>query len=107
MSGYLLIESRDPFESGCSHFHELAIDLIKEGKSVTLFLVQNGVLPARECRYTEQLTQAAAQGVKVMVDDFSIRERGIKPDHLGEGIEIAPLDTVIDQMAAGHKVMWH
>ena len=32
MSDYFLIESRDPFESGCSHYHELACQLADRGK---------------------------------------------------------------------------
>ena len=48
MAKYLLIESRDPFESNDVAFaYGLASDLAKEGNEVTLFLVQNGVLPAR------------------------------------------------------------
>ena len=48
MAKYLLIESRDPFDSNdVANFHELATGLIREGNEVTLFLVQNGVLPAR------------------------------------------------------------
>ena len=48
MAKYLLIESRDPFDNNVvARQYELAINLVKEGNEVTLFLVQNGVLPAR------------------------------------------------------------
>ncbi len=44
MARYLLIESRDPFESqGSLAFYDLAQGLVKEGSEVTLFLIQNGV----------------------------------------------------------------
>ena len=47
MSKYLLIESRDPCESGdVGNYFELAQGLAGDGNDVTLFLVQNGVLPA-------------------------------------------------------------
>ncbi|WP_461537662.1 DsrE family protein [Spongorhabdus nitratireducens] len=107
MSAYLLIESRDPFENNCSRFHQLAIDLVKEGNDVTLFLVQNGVFPARDSSSFEQLELVSDAGVKIMADDFSLRERGIAPDHMNTCVQAAPLDFVIDRMAEGHKVMWH
>ena len=48
MTKYLLIESRDPFESNdVGYYYDLAADLARRGDEVTLFLVQNGVLPAR------------------------------------------------------------
>lgn len=47
MSGYVLLASRDPFEAASVlRFYDLAAGLAEEAP-VTLFLVQNGVLPAR------------------------------------------------------------
>ena len=49
MADYLLIGSRDPFESNdVTRLYALAGNLVKNGSKVTLFLVQNGVLSARE-----------------------------------------------------------
>ena len=46
MAKYLLIESRDPFENNeVAQQYDLAASLVKESNAVTLFLVQNGVLP--------------------------------------------------------------
>ena len=48
MAEYLLIESRDPFESNdVGYYYDLAKGLIEGGNEVTLFLAQNGVLSAR------------------------------------------------------------
>ena len=48
MAQYLLIESRDPFESNeVGYYYDLAKGLVEGGNQVTVFLVQNGVLPAR------------------------------------------------------------
>jgi len=107
MSKYLLIESRDPFESHeVSYFYDLAASLTAEGE-VTLFLVQNGVLPARRCGESRRLTELATAGVRVRADDFSLRERGIRPDRLAPGVVPAPLDLVIEELAKGHRALWH
>ena len=87
MATYLLIESRDPFDSNdVSNFYELATGLSQEGNQVTLFLVQNGVLPARRSVHSAALTTLAQSGVQVLADDFSLRERGIDQARLAEGI---------------------
>lgn len=107
MGKYLLIESRDPFEAKDSfNYCELAAALAERGE-VTLFLVQNGVFPARRCRESQRLTDLAKAGIRVLADDFSLRERGIRNDRLAEGVEPAGLDVVIDQLAEGRKALWH
>jgi predicted peroxiredoxin len=108
MASYLLIESRDPFDStDVTNYYGLASDLVRAGNDVTLFLVQNGVFPARPGARSALLTATAATGVEVLADDFSLRERGINASALAEGVSAAPLDIVIDQMADGRKAMWH
>ena len=108
MAKYLLIESRDPFENNIvARQYDLAVNLVKEGNDVTLFLVQNGVLPARPSDRSPLLTSAANAGVEVLADDFSLRERGIAATTLAEGVRSAPLSVVIDQLAEGRKAIWH
>ncbi len=108
MAQYILISSRDPFETNdAAGYYDLASGLAAEGNEVTLFLVQNGVLPARSGAKGDGLAKVAKAGVTVLADDFSLRERGIKDGQLASGVKAAPLDTVIDQMAAGAKAMWH
>lgn len=108
MNKYLLIESRDPFESNdVSYFYDLATKLVREGNEVTLFLVQNGVLAARQSARSDALRTVAEAGVQVLADDFSLRERGIPGSRLVAGVNPAPLDMVIDQMAEGRKALWH
>jgi predicted peroxiredoxin len=107
MAKYLLIESRDPFEvNDVLYYYDLAAALAQEG-DVTLFLVQNGVLPARRSAQSRRLTGLAQAGVRVLADEFSLRERGIRADRLAEGVAPAPLDVVIDQLAEGRKALWH
>ena len=108
MAKYLLIESRDPFDSNSvARQYDLAVNLVREGNEVTLFLVQNGVLPARRSESAALLTNAARAGVEVLADDFSLRERGITTDRLAEGVRAAPLDVVIEHLAQRRKVLWH
>ena len=106
MTQYLLIESRDPFESNdVGYYYDLAKGLLEGGNQVTLFLAQNGVLAARPSAKSAALGALARSGVTVLADDFSLQERGIAK--LAEGIAAAPIDVVVDHLAAGHKTLWH
>ncbi len=108
MNRYLLIESRDPFDSNdVATYCGLAGDLARRGKEVVLFLVQNGVLMARSGAQTELLHNVVQAGVVVLADEFSLRERGIPTERLTEGVAGSPLDRVVDEMAEGTKVIWH
>lgn len=107
MANYLLIESRDPWESDASGWQELATALVKEGNQVAFFLVQNGVLPARRSSKSAGLSALATAGVEVLADDFSLRERGIDNGRLADGVKPASIDVVVERLAAGHKVIWH
>ena len=108
MTGYLLIESRDPFESNDVHnVLDLALGLSQEGQDVTLFLVQNGVLAARSGAVTNGLARLAEDGVDVLVDEFSLMERGISHNRLVAGVRTAPLDIVVDLLDGGRKALWH
>ena len=107
MARYLLIESRDPFESGgVEDDYALAQSLAENGNEVVVFLVQNGVLPARRGARSEGLHRLVASGTPVLADAFSLRERALPPETMLEGIEASPLDVVLDAMVAGHKVIW-
>ena len=108
MAKYLLIESRDPFESNDAAFcYDLATGLAREGNEVTLFLVQNGVLPARPGSEAGGLSRVAEAGVEVLADEFSLRERAIPSEGLQSGVKPAALEVVIDQLADGRKAIWH
>ena len=106
MDQYLLIESRDPFEcNDVGYYYDLARGLVEAGNQVTLFLAQNGVLSARPSAHSAALSALAQSGVTVLADDFSLQERGIA--RLAEGVAAAPIDVVVDHLAAGHKTLWH
>ena len=108
MAKYLLIESNDPFASNeVGAFHDLAQTLARDGNTVTLFLVQNGVLPARAGAQRGNLAKLAGTGVSVLADSFSLKERGIDAGRLAPGVAAAPLDVVLDALAEGTQVIWH
>jgi predicted peroxiredoxin len=108
MPRYLLIESRDPFDSNDTGFCvDLATQLAAAKNEVTVFLVQNGVLPTRAGARSGDLTKLAGAGVSVLADSFSLKERGIDETRLASGITAAPLETVMDALAEGAKIIWH
>ena len=64
MAEYLLIESRDPFESNdVGYYYAMARRLADSGNQVTLFLAQNGVLSARPSTKSAALSALAQSGV--------------------------------------------
>ncbi|MGH8129811.1 MAG: DsrE family protein [Steroidobacteraceae bacterium] len=107
MSKYLLIEARDPFSSNAVLGHvELAVALRRSGSDVSLYLVQNGVLPCRSGADGEALHEALSAGVEVLADDFSLRERGIGDRDIARGVRPAGIDVVIKRLAESWKVMF-
>jgi hypothetical protein len=108
MPGYLLIESRDPFEStGAARTCELALQLRAAGHDVALFLVQNGVLAVRSGARRADLDKVIGTKIEVLADDFSLRERGIPTAALVGGVQAAPIDAIVERMAAGWNTLWH
>jgi hypothetical protein len=105
---YLLIESRDPLESTrVQRTYDLAVQLRAAGSDVVLYLVQNGVTPARAGGRRSGLENVIAARIEVLADEFSLRERGLPPSALLSGIRAAPIDAVIERMAAGWKAIWN
>jgi len=106
VQNYLLIESRDPFTAQAAPGHvELAVGLRRAGNAVTLYLVQNGVLPARAGADGGALHEAMTAGVEVLADDFSLRERGIGGRDVARGVKPAVIGLVVDRLADAWKVI--
>ena len=103
-----MIASRDPFQTNdVPTYYDLARSLKDRGNNVTLFLVQNGVLPARPSAASDLLSDLAEAGVRVLADEFSLRERGISADALASGVVAAPLEVVVDHLETGAKTLWN
>ncbi len=107
MTRYIFIESRDPFESRDTQFVEDTALAVKErGHDVTVFLVQNGVLAARES--ARRLGRLAEAGVTLLADDLSLRERGISADELAPSIRESRIDVLVEALVQENtKAMWH
>lgn len=108
MSSYLLISSRDPFESiAVSQLVSLASSLARSEAQVAVFFVQNGVLAVRRGACDAWLRDLASAGIRLFADDFSLRERGIPSERVANGVQAASIDVVLDALGDGHKVVWH
>jgi hypothetical protein len=106
MTKYLLIESRDPFESNdVGYYCELARGLLEANNEVTVLLVQNAVLAARPSANAPALRALVKAGVTVLADAFSLEERGITK--VLDGVKSTSIDVVADHLEAGHKTLWH
>jgi sulfur relay (sulfurtransferase) complex TusBCD TusD component (DsrE family) len=106
VSGYVLVESRDPFESNCfSQRCELALALLAESAGVTLFLVENAVLGARAGAKVPGLERLAKAGVRLLADEFAVRERGITS--LVSNVTAADLDALVAELDGGAKALWN
>jgi predicted peroxiredoxin len=108
MTEYVLIESRDPFESRDTEFVEQTALTIKErGHRVTVFLLQNGVFAARS-RTTARLQRLIDAGVILLADDFSLRERGIEAADLAHGVNESGINSLVDTITQPNtKAIWH
>src|SRR5262245_4803222 len=105
---YLFIESRTAFDlEQVAVNYLLAADLVRSGHEAILYLIENGVLMARSAVQHAALRDTVAAGVQVLVDEFSARERGIAAAELQAGVRLAPLDTVVDHLERGSRVIWH
>ncbi len=108
MSRYVLIQSKSPWESGdVVQFYSLASELGQSGNDVTFFLVQNGVMSARSGSKDAGFDQLIGSKIRVLADDFSLRERAIHKGALKPGVSPSPIDEVVDLLAAGAKALWH
>jgi len=108
MAKYLVIESRDPFDSSDSNYlSDLLQGIARRGNGTTLFLVQNGVLPARKgSKYNNTLAELIQSNVTVLADGFSLRERSI--NKLVDGVQVSDVEQLVDMLLEpGTKAMWH
>jgi sulfur relay (sulfurtransferase) DsrF/TusC family protein len=108
MNDYLFIESRDPYETASAALgFDLALELARAGHRVTIFLVQNGVFAVRGKASHGLLMPLAGAGIELFADQFSLRERGIAATRVQRHVRPAPLEVVVDRLAAGSRAIWN
>lgn len=108
MSRYLFIQSQDPFSSARTFAHcDLARRLASSGHKVSILLVQNAVLVARQGTRHMSFDSLPEYGITLRADNFSLRQREIPTNQMKKGIAPADLDLVIDAMLSGDKVIWN
>ena len=104
---YLFFNPNDPHTNPkVAKDYDLAAALAEGGHDVTVFLVENGVLPLRRSVHSKGLEDLLAKGVKVQADEFAVRERGITSDRRVEGVQVTSLEKALDCVADGHKTVW-
>ena len=108
MAKYLLVESRDPFETDdVRHFFELPASLARAANRVTLYLTGGGVLAARAGQHTFWLAALIRIGVEILADVRSLRERGIPLHALSPAVTPTSADGGVDRLAEGRTTLWH
>ena len=107
-TSYVLIETRDPFESAeVDGVFELA-GRLSATADVSVYLVENGVLPLRPASSAAPTIAALAERVTVFADDFSLRQRAIDASDLVAGVKPAPIEHLVELITTtGCKAMWH
>ena len=108
MTHYLILESRDPYDfTDWSNMQQVITDLKRGGHEVTLFLLQNGVLPARKgTPFENYFTEIHALGITTFADFFALQERGIQ--ELSNYVEKSNLDHLIQLcLTPNTKSIWH
>ena len=109
MSEYHFIASKDPVNSkDTPALFAQASDLARGGAKVAVYLVQNGVLGARALP-DPAIRLAHESGVRILADEFSLRERGIAADEVQDFVEPVGMDAWITGVlaASAPKVIWH
>ena len=105
---YLLIESRDPFESTDSGFFaELVEGVHARGNPTTVFLIQNGAFLVRPgSKFNERIERLLKNKVKVLVDRFALQERAITETI--PGVEAIEMDHFVQLLLEPEvKALWH
>ena len=109
MSEYLLIESKSPLDGGDYSF-DLASQLRGAGHNVSVYLVQDGVFAARKSfkAGSKLLAGVNGEGVALLADEVSLRQRGITREHLAEPVRVSTMDELVDLlMEKSDKAIWH
>ncbi|MEE8554856.1 MAG: hypothetical protein V3T00_03265 [bacterium] len=109
MSQFLFIESQDPLEDrGAEFYLATALELVRQGHPVTVFFVENGALASRNGAKVPLRDALHEAGATLRVDEFALRERGIRSDALAAGLATGSVEDIVDLLAEPQtKAIWH
>lgn len=108
MPNYLFVQSQDPYTDRVTDDQfSLMTQLASEGKEVSIFLTQNGVIPAAFQAKCAAFDKLLDHTIKIYADRFSLEQRQIAETDLKRNIESAEIHVVVQAMLAGDKVIWN
>lgn len=104
---YLVIHTRDPLAAGRDGGIDPLVEALAAGAPTTVVLAQNAVLAARRGSGAADGVARLTASARVLADDFSLHERGIRADELVSGVVPATADEVVGLlMAGGCRAIW-
>ena len=108
MKRFLVVGSRDLTEYVNGKYVPLVVEELRaKGHDVTLFLIENGVIAARNgSKAGKVLNGLSDKGARVYAEDVSCRARGVQT--LASGISFSNLDFLADSIAEGFdNIVWY
>ncbi len=109
MARYLLIETKDPLGGGGYAF-DIGRQLRELNHDVTIYLLQDGVFAARRgfAAGEKLVEEAEKQGLRMLADRVSLRQRGLIDARLAEQVRPSDMDALVSVlMEQSDKVIWH
>jgi predicted peroxiredoxin len=109
MTHYLFIESQDPLEDrGAQDYLGFALGLARQREPVTVYFVENGANAVRKGAALSVREALREVGASLRVDSFALKERGILPERIAQGVEIGDVHQMVDLLADPQtKAIWH
>ncbi len=107
---YLMIETQSSSEGpGAAEFVNTAVNLAKNGRRVSLWLLQNGVLNLLDDRFVIEAASFEKLEIKLYVDEFSMRQRSIEDEYIASAdAHVSGMAELAAQLMRPQcKVIWH
>lgn len=109
MPRYLIVETKGPSDGGDYAF-EVGRQLREAQHDVTIYLLQDGVFSARRTHKegAKLVQDAEKNGVRLVGDAVSLRQRGVVGDRVAKSVTVAEMDQLVDLlMERSDKAIWH
>src|SRR5688572_21739848 len=108
MADYFFIQSMDSIaNSKTDEQFRLMKELAEGDNKVQVLLVQDAVFMAKSGARCSGLDVLVSKGINVLVDDFSLAQRGIAIEDVRPKLQSAGISCVADALLAQQKVIWN